>query len=208
MNQKRFITEEVQKTIEETVKKAEEKTSGEIVTMIVPASDSYLGAAWYWGFFLCLVMTFCFYLLFPSLKFSYYLLAEIPLMVASFLIFQIPFLKRLCILSQELEEEVFQRAIEAFYKHQLHSTRDRNGILIFVSLFERRVQILADMGIHQKVPVGTWDAVVQHLTLDIQNHRIQEGFVKAIETCGEVLSQYFPKKFDDRNELKDTLRTQ
>ncbi len=203
-----MVTEAVKKAIEAAVKKAEEKTSGEIVTMIVPSSDSYMGAAWYWGFVLCLALTFCFYLLFPHLKFVYYLFVEMPLMIVSFLIFHIPLLKRLSIPKKEMEEEVFQRAVEAFYKHNLHATRDQNGILIFVSLFERRVQVLADTGIHKKVPAGTWDEVVRQLTLDIRSCRIQEGFVRAVETCGNILSKYFPKKSDDQNELPDTLMTE
>jgi len=85
-------------------------------------------------------------------------------------------------------------------------TRERTGILLYVSLLEHRVEVLADRGIHERVEPGTWDGVVARVLDGIRTGRAEAGLVDAITHCGELLAQHFPVQPDDSDELPNRLR--
>jgi putative membrane protein len=88
----------------------------------------------------------------------------------------------------------------------LHRTQGRTGILLFVSLLEHRVQVLADQGINDRVPSGTWDEVVQGIVAGIRADRPAEALCRAIEQCGELLTHHCPSGSGrNPNELPDRL---
>jgi putative membrane protein len=91
-----------------------------------------------------------------------------------------------------MESKVFDRALHAFYEHDLHKTRESTGILILASLLERRVRILADRGIHEKVGDAEWQKAADALTRALKEKRPGDGFCEAIGICGEVLARHFP----------------
>jgi putative membrane protein len=76
-----------------------------------------------------------------------------------------------------------------------------------VSLLEHEVEVLADKGINEKVPQGTWDEVVRILTAELKAGQACEGFCKAIEHCGAILAEHFPPNTDDKDELSNRLVT-
>ena len=88
----------------------------------------------------------------------------------------------------------------------LVETRERTGILIFVSLLEHRVVVLADRGIHARVAEGTWDGVVARIVTGIRAGRAEEGLADGIRACGEILAGRLPGRPDDRNELPNAPR--
>jgi putative membrane protein len=77
--------------------------------------------------------------------------------------------------------------------------------LILASLLEHRVEVLADRGIDQKVPAGTWNEVVQILSAGLKTGNACDAYCKAIERCGEILAQHFPRQPDDQDELTNKL---
>jgi putative membrane protein len=98
------------------------------------------------------------------------------------------------------------RAERAFYEQGLHKTREGTGILILLSLLERRAQILADQAINTRVPRGTWDSLVQDLVQGIQAGRHTEAFCHVVARCGDLLAAHFPaREGDNPNELPDEL---
>jgi putative membrane protein len=102
--------------------------------------------------------------------------------------------------------KVRRRAELAFYEHGLHKTREGTGILIMASLLERRVQVLADKAINDRVPPSTWDALVNDLLQGIKDGRSTEAFCRAIAACGDHLAQHFPARpGDNPDELADDL---
>ncbi len=94
----------------------------------------------------------------------------------------------------------------AFFELGLTSTRDRTGILLYVSLLEHQVVVLADRGIDEPVEPGTWDAVVERILDGIRSGRAEDGLCEAIERCADVLAARFPRRADDVNELPDRPR--
>ena len=85
------------------------------------------------------------------------------------------------------------------------NTRDKTGILIFISVFERKVWVLADEGINEKVDRDTWQEIVDIVTLGIKEKRQGSALCNAIKRCGELLENNFPIKPDDTDELDNLI---
>ena len=83
-------------------------------------------------------------------------------------------------------------ALEQFSIRGVARKKDHTGILIFVSLAERYVRIVADHGIAERVSQAQWQQAVDSLTAHMSDGRIADGFIAAIDICGEVLETHFP----------------
>ena len=96
----------------------------------------------------------------------------------------------------------FRVATEQFFTRAVSRTRDRSGILIFVSLAEHYARIIADDGIAARVPQSHWQGAVDALIAHTREGRVADGFIAAIDLCGAVLAEHFPQTGDDDpNEL-------
>jgi putative membrane protein len=161
MKANKIFTPDKEKQVEEAIGRAESKTSGEIVPMVVDQSDSYLHV----DFLGALIVQFASFLaavwLLPACDYLLLLAVQVAGLVVGFFAFRhVAPLKRICLSPKVGEEEVFERALRAFRELELSRTAERTGILILVSLLERRVQVLADSGINARVKPGTWNLVV------------------------------------------------
>lgn len=198
------LTQAEQERITATVRRAEQWTSGEIVPLIVDAADPYPSAdllGGLAGMLLVLIVWLWLPIAWQPLPVTITLLAG--LLAGWSLSHFTPPLKRAMVGPRLAAQEVYQRAVQAFFEHGLVNTRDRTGILILVALLERRVQVLADAGIHAKVPEGTWDEVVRLVLDGIKRGSLADGLTAAVERCGQILARDFPRKPDDTNELPD-----
>ncbi len=110
------------------------------------------------------------------------------------------------VFSRWIDPQVWQRAELEFWRGRFVHTEKRTGILIFVSLFEHRVVVLADQGISKKLSQDTWDNVVSLLLAQIKKGDLAQGFVDAVQECGRLLSQHFPAETSNANELSNKLR--
>jgi putative membrane protein len=208
-NPESFFTEEEEQRIEQAVIAAESKTSGEIVPVIVAASGRYAEAeltAVVMGLILGTVIEFIWHD--PWGTVPAYILWPAAGAVAGYAIASIPAVKRRLLPRRRIAEAVHLRSLAAFAGHGLHYTKDETGILIFASLFERRVVVLADRGIDAKVAPGTWQGVVDILTQGLKSGNACDGFCKAIERCGQILARHFPRQAGDRDELPNKVVTE
>jgi len=223
-----FFTEEENARIRAEVEKAEANTSGEIVVMVVDRSDSYreaeiLGAV--------LAAAFCGFLLEIALQIGYLLFSNsgwgsgakmdaelvlhgvslwtyIPLVIILFFPLRFLFrrreeLKLPFVGRKRIDEAVRERAVRGFFEKQLYRTRDETGILIFLSLLEHKVWILADRGINSRLPHDQWKGLAHDLSLGMREKRACEALCSVISSCGDELARHFPRKDDDTNELPD-----
>lgn len=117
----------------------------------------------------------------------------------------IPAVRRALIPPPVKKARVRQAAVDYFMAKDLHATRDRTGVLIFAALAERRVEVIADEGIHAAAPATVWDEVVADLVEGLKRGAIADGFVAAIARTGAVLAAHVPPRPGDRNELPDGL---
>jgi putative membrane protein len=203
-----FFTPEEQERIRQSIIKAESRTSGEIVPMIVGASRRYAEIELI-GLAAGLALGTVAALFFHDPWGSIHAQLMFPLVggVIGFLVCRIPAVKRRLIPERQIAEAVDLRALAAFTAHGLHHTKDHTGILILASLFEHEVEVLADRGINEKVQPETWNEVVGILTAGLKSGKACQGFCAAIEKCGDILAQHFPRAPDDRDELANKLVT-
>ena len=212
---KTFLTAGEQERVKHCVQEVEKKTSGEIVPMVVSASYHYPTASLLGALIVSVLIATAATALdaifkpwgalnlrdlwvFPAV-FGVFFLA------AHELIRGVPALKRLFITTAEITEEVEEAALTGFFRNGLSRTRDRTGILIFVSVFERRAYVLADQGINAKVSTDTWRQVVDLVVQGIRESQPAEGICRAVTRCGELLAEHFPIKPGDTNELKNLI---
>ncbi len=208
------FTEADKKRIENAVKEVEKNTSGEIVTYFARKSDNYYEA----GFiassisavfaFIFINILSQFWLLpfeFNILNFSVIILT---IMVLVFVLVQfIPFFKHTVISEKRETRMAVRRAMEVFVNEEIFNTKDRTGILIFVSEFEHNVEVIADTGINKKVEQSEWNKIVETIINGIKNKKVTDGIVSAIEQCGELLEKYdFAITKNDTNELSNEIR--
>lgn len=206
MDPKKFLSPDEVERINKAVAEAESRTSGEIVPMVVGASDDYPHLP-YIGGVLGLILAVAVVILLAGVPRPE---TWVPVLMAGFmggyiLFGLIPGLRRLALSREKAEEEVLERALRAFHQHGISRTRDRTGILILVSLFERRVQVLADEGIHSKVTPDIWNEVVEIILEGIRCGQAGDAFCRAIKRCGDLLARHFPIAPDDRDELPNRI---
>ncbi|MEJ2202078.1 MAG: TPM domain-containing protein [Desulfuromonadaceae bacterium] len=192
--------------IEAAVRAVEARTSGEIVPMVVDESYDYpraeiVGA----GFFALATATFVSWAVGHSSVWAFlpvFLLLYLPF---KGLIRNLPGLKRRIIHPDEIAAEVEEKALVSFLERGLHQTRDRTGILLLISLFERRVFVLADQGINEHVAQQDWDEIVQTISEGMRSGQTADALCSAIERCGEMLVEHFPVRADDTDELPNLI---
>jgi len=210
-----FLSEEEKKEIESCVKEVEKNTSGEIVPMVVSASYHYPMSNMIGALIFSLLISIGVTLVF-SIRKSWGGATVLDLWLfpavfaVSFLIFhelvkRIPWLKRIFITKTEIDEEVEEAAMTSFYRNGLNNTRDRTGVLIFISVFERRTFVLADEGINAKVDKGVWQEIVDSVVQSIRQRRQTEGICQAVRRCGDLIRKAFPIKADDTDELDNLI---
>jgi putative membrane protein len=216
----KFLSVEEEKQIETAIQKAESTTSGEIVFTTADASDSYRHATLQGAIFGMAVVT-AIYMLIPYI---YPGAAELPyfshtdpysithLLWTEFLSFAFfyvvfPYLpcRRWFISKREMEAHVQQAAFMQFYSSGLYRTRDSNGVEIFLSLFERQVVIIGDRGINEKMGNEHWKKVRDLIIKGIKEGNACPSICAAIDACGQALSQHFPIKPDDVDELPNQV---
>lgn len=200
--------------IKEHVKLAEKTISGEIVPVIIEQSDFYtesyykvLSFGSFGTLFGIILLNYFFpdYAIFDPI---YILLScfIISSILAS-LIFFIKPLKRLTIDDKILDHRCWQKANEAFLEYEVFNTKERTGILIFISYFERRIIIKADSGIAKVVDQQIWQKIADEAAKKIKIGKTKEAIIETINKCGDLLLQKgFVIRSDDKNELSDELQ--
>ena len=208
----KFLTDDDRSRVAEAVKAAEKLTAGEIVVMIISTSYQYpladvIGAAAF-ALPLALILT-------PLTGGWLWIGAQnmwlfLGYLTVFFILFQqvikrTTWLKRLFISQREIDDEVEEAAVTQFFDQGLYRTRDETGVLVLISVFERRVWILADRGINAKVPEGQWRDIVAMITDGIRQKRPADAICAAVEKIGDLLETHFPIKPDDTDELKNLI---
>jgi putative membrane protein len=210
----KLFTETDRKRIEEAVRAAELRTSGEIVPYIVSACDDYEESEWRAAVILGLagfvaVATRLHFGDWPAMDLTKLSLVTLACALAGFALVRfVPPIKRLAAGRHLMLHRVRQRAAEAFIKEEVFATKDRTGILIFASALERRVIVVGDSGINAKVNQEDWNEVVRLLVAGLAAGKAADGFVGAVEASGRLLEKAgVARANDDRDELTDGLRT-
>ena len=209
-----FFSPEEEAAIEAAVREAELGTAGEIVPYAVGRSDVYVSAVWKAAVVGAVLLSAAAAVVYEAGRFWGALL---PLWIAlppgagaalGFLAATLfPSLRRWLTPPETMELRVRQRALAAFVSEEVFRTRDRTGILIFLSLFEHRVVVLGDTAINASVEPAQWTAVVDGIAAGIRAGRPGEALAEGIRRCAQLLSARVARAADDTDELSDRLRT-
>jgi uncharacterized membrane protein len=103
------------------------------------------------------------------------------------------------------KKDIRKLAEQEFYRLNMHITRDKTGILLFLLLSERQFYILADEGINSKVSQNTWDGVRDEILSKFREGQYTKGITAGVEKVGKILTEFFPIKADDTNELSNKI---
>jgi putative membrane protein len=218
------LTEEDHDKVSAAIAAAEGSSAGEIVAVATEQSDSYHDVALHWAL-LVLIATLAIFAAFPGLLrwwFDLFLGGWRPepslrelltlllvLSVAKFtvvlLILRYMPLRLALTPGATKSRRVRRRAVEVFKAAAQRRTEGRTGILIYLSMGERRAEIIGDEAITAITTPETWGEAMAALIVDVKAGRPGDGIVAAIREVGSVLSEHFPRSATDSNEIPDKL---
>lgn len=111
---------------------------------------------------------------------------------------------RVCI-EKTCSEDVLDRAAKYFHKLDMHKTKYRNGVLIYLATVDRKFAIIGDAGINKAVPADFWDSTKEDMLAHFKLGDLVEGIVTGLQIAGEHLQKYFPHHNGGTNELSDDI---
>ncbi len=97
-----------------------------------------------------------------------------------------------------------QRAVDVFSKLRVWDTEHNNGVLIYLLLADRDVEIVADRGIHVKLGKEVWESICREMEVAFRAGKFEEGVLAGIHAVGEHLSRHFPARSGKANEMPDS----
>lgn len=101
--------------------------------------------------------------------------------------------------------DVLDRAAWIFKKLGMDKTAERNGVLFYLAVNDRKFAIIGDSGINAKVPPGFWDEIKELLLKNFKEGRFTQGLSEGIVQAGQQLKTHFPRSKADVNELSDEI---
>jgi uncharacterized membrane protein len=108
-------------------------------------------------------------------------------------------------IEDECTDTALDRAVYVFTSLKMHETAQRNGILIYIAMENRKAAVIGDKGIHEKVAPSYWNDEL-HLMLEaFKNNQHELGICRIVENMGRLLARHFPIRLDDVNELSNKV---
>ena len=219
-----YLSAEDHQRVSDAVAKAEARTAGEIVTVVADRSDGYSDVA----LALAALVSFTalsLFALFPEVFLGVIerfiggwnhdwtdrellgIATAIAILkfVVAYLLLLWPPLRFALVPGPIKTTRALARAIDLFKVGAERRTHGRTGILIYLSMLERRAEIVADEAIVSKVTPDTWGEAMAAMLVEIKQGRVADGMIAAVERVGTVLAEHFPRAEDDVNELPDRL---
>ncbi|MGJ0454486.1 MAG: TPM domain-containing protein [Methylocystis sp.] len=177
--------------IAEAIRRAEEKTSGEIVCVLARRSSDYAFVPPLWGAFIALASPWPM-LLFTEISPREIFAAQIAIFIVATLVVSWGPVRFFLTPRAVKRARAAREAIEQFFSRGVSATKARMGVLIFVSFAERYARIVADEAIAAKISNDEWQGALDLLLEDIRRERAADGFVAAIEECARLLAKHAP----------------
>ena len=102
--------------------------------------------------------------------------------------------------------DALARATELFFKNKMNETKDRNGVLVYVAVKDKKLAIYADQAIYERMGIEYWYSQVQEMTGHFKSMNYVQGITTVIKAIGDALSSHFPfDRTTDTNELADEI---
>jgi putative membrane protein len=188
--------------VAEAIRAAEQKTAGEIVCVLARRSSDYSYVPALWAAFLALAAPWPL-MIFTERPAQIIFAAQIAIFIVSALLISWPPLRFPLTPRAVKRVRAHRAAIEQFYTRGVAATKDRSGVLIFVSLAERYARIVADDGVAARISDDEWRVALDLLLANMREGAIADGFVAAIDECARLLARHIPP--GGRDELPDKI---
>ncbi|WP_445191391.1 TPM domain-containing protein [Sphingomonas sp. Tas61C01] len=219
-----LLSETDRATVGAAVTAAEFGTAGEIVTIVATESDAYHDVALHWAI-LAMLLVLALLSAWPGAADPFYELVvgrwsltmppsallgiALILVTVAFLLVRVLLAwrpLRLALTPRTTKaRRVRRRAIALFRASAERRTSGRTGVLLYLSLAERRAEIVADAAIHSRVAPEIWGDAMIALIAAVRDGRPGDGMAEAVTRIGAVLAEHFPRRADDINELPDRV---
>jgi len=108
-------------------------------------------------------------------------------------------------LADKCKGDILDSTAHVFKKLKMHKTEQRNGVLIYLAITDRKFAIIGDVGIHSKMPEGCWDQIKEKMSIHFKKGEIVSGLIEGIILSGHRLKEYFPVSPDDKDELSNEI---
>lgn len=204
---KEFLEEKSLDKLESAVEEIEKSTSAEIVVTIAKFSGSYRDISMLWGFIFAVFILVLVLIIPWEIHYILVVPGTIFAFIAGYFLSGFtPFFVNLLAGSHRKKENVRQGAKIAFFDENVSATKDRTGILFYISLLEEEVEILTDIGIDGKITRNNWNSLAGELSTSIKRREGVEKFTERIVSCIKVLSSGFPRAEDDVDEIPNRPR--
>lgn len=204
MSVEAFFTDEARTRTAKAVGACEAHTSAEVVVTVRQTSGPYRGA-WALGGFVAGLLALC-VLLFSPTEFDWRFFPVdvlVAFLLGAVVTARTAPLTRLFAGRKTLERAVDRASRAAFYDQGISGTRDRTGILVYVTLVEKRVVLLPDLGVDTEQVEG-WADFESKLAAAVHGKDL-EAFLSTVEAMGPALADSLPRAEDDVNELPDAV---
>lgn len=198
------LSEDSKNRVSAAITTAEAKTSGEIVCVLARQSSNYMSFTTAWAALISLIAPW-FLIALTNLSVQRIFLAQIVIFVVLFLALSEQAVQRILIPRAIQRAAAHRAAMEQFMIRGMARKKNRASILIFVSLAERYARIVADDGIAAKVDQSIWQNAIQALLEHAGKGDVAEGFVIAVEKCGQVLAEHYPPEPGQEDQLPDRI---
>jgi putative membrane protein len=205
MSERAFFEPEAKRQAKAAIEAIEAQTSAEVVVTLRLVSGSYRAADYLCGFLLA-VASLVALLYVPAIVALHFIVLDVVLAFAAGTLAcaTIGPLRRLASSAKERRANVHAAACAAFVDQRVMRTTRRTGVLVYVAMFERTVEVVGDVGIDPKAIEG-WGATVARLRATIADGPELPAFLEALRALGPVLAVTLPAKAGDANELPDDV---
>ncbi len=198
-----FIDSSELSKIGSAIEAQEARTSAEIVTVVTQASDAYGFIPVLWASLLSLILPGIVFLLGLLEHFSELYTLQVLLFLSLALLFRFSELKYTFIPRAVRQQRAARMARQHFFEQKLHHAQGHQGVLLFVSVAERYVEILCDTGVSERIGDDQWQEIIRQFSHQVAGGSVTKGFIDAIEQSGELLAKALPAASD--GEASDVL---
>jgi putative membrane protein len=190
------LTQDERARIDAAKVAVEKRTAAEFTVVVTHASDRYPLVDLVWAALGALAIAAVAALIWPDLDIVDALTIQVPALIVLAVLFDWMPVRLFLVPKRTKNARAHQLAHREFASHIIGGGAHRNRVLLFVSLGERYVEILADRGTHALVPEGTWDKIVAEFVGSVRAGHVADGILGAIAACGKVLETHHPKTGD------------
>jgi putative membrane protein len=193
------------KRIEDAIARIEKRSAAEFVVAVLPRSGTYsrwralISGVW------SIAAAIAYFQFVPWGGEVWGLLLELPVGALVWAVLGFPSIRRHLMPVHEAEEAVHGAAFRMFAARGVHRTRDRTGILLYISELERMAVLLGDSGIHERVGDDGWPQHIAHLVSRIREGRTADGVIEVLEALETSLAAKLPVAADDIDELSNRV---